>query len=142
MSVVEELQRGGLGLLGQSSHEKYMARHFVDMCVGLATFYVLDGPGIESRWRRDFPHPPWGPPGLLCNVCRVSLPGLKRPGLGVNHPPHLATRLRKGNLYLYSPLGPSWPLLGELYHFLYLFQLLVLFHLMETMISVLTFTGV
>ena len=31
--------------------------------VGIATCYELDGPGIESRWRRDFPHPsrpaPW-----------------------------------------------------------------------------------
>jgi len=25
--------------------------------VGIATDYGLDGPGIESRWRRDFPHP-------------------------------------------------------------------------------------
>ena len=25
--------------------------------VGIATRYGLDGPGIESRWRRDFPHP-------------------------------------------------------------------------------------
>ena len=24
----------------------------------LATSYMLDGPGIESRWRRDFLHPP------------------------------------------------------------------------------------
>jgi hypothetical protein len=24
--------------------------------VGIATGYWLDGPGIESRWRRDFPH--------------------------------------------------------------------------------------
>jgi hypothetical protein len=24
--------------------------------VGIATAYVLDGPGIECRWRRDFPH--------------------------------------------------------------------------------------
>ena len=23
---------------------------------GIATAYGLDGPGIESRWRRDFPH--------------------------------------------------------------------------------------
>ena len=32
--------------------------------VGIATGYGLDGPGIESRWRRDFPHlsrPPLGP---------------------------------------------------------------------------------
>jgi hypothetical protein len=25
--------------------------------VGIATRYGLDGPGIESRWVRDFPHP-------------------------------------------------------------------------------------
>ena len=24
--------------------------------VGTVTGYGLDGPGIESRWRRDFPH--------------------------------------------------------------------------------------
>jgi len=24
--------------------------------VGIATAYGLDGPGIESRWGRDFPH--------------------------------------------------------------------------------------
>jgi len=23
---------------------------------GIGTTYGLDGPGIESRWRRDFPH--------------------------------------------------------------------------------------
>jgi hypothetical protein len=28
-----------------------------DSSVGIATGYGLDGPGIESRWRRDFPHP-------------------------------------------------------------------------------------
>ena len=29
----------------------------VDSSVGIATRYGLDGPGIESRWERDFPHP-------------------------------------------------------------------------------------
>jgi hypothetical protein len=28
-----------------------------DSAVGIATHYRLDGPGIESRWGRDFPHP-------------------------------------------------------------------------------------
>jgi len=27
-----------------------------DSSVGIATVYVLDGPGIESRWGRYFPH--------------------------------------------------------------------------------------
>jgi hypothetical protein len=38
-----------------------------DGSVGIATGYGLDGPGIESRWRRDFLH--------LC-----------RPALGPNQP--------------------------------------------------------
>ena len=28
----------------------------LDSSVGTATDYGLDGPGIESRWWRDFPH--------------------------------------------------------------------------------------
>jgi len=37
-------------------------------------------------------------------------PGVKRPELGVDHPPHLASSLKKG-----YPSGPSWPVLhGEL----------------------------
>jgi len=28
-----------------------------DSVIGIATRYRLDGPGIESRWRRRFPHP-------------------------------------------------------------------------------------
>ena len=28
-----------------------------DISVGIATRYGLDGPTIESRWGRDFPHP-------------------------------------------------------------------------------------
>ena len=28
----------------------------LDSSVGIATGYGLDGPGIESRWGRDFPH--------------------------------------------------------------------------------------
>jgi hypothetical protein len=27
-----------------------------DSSVGIATSYGLDGPGIEARWGRDFPH--------------------------------------------------------------------------------------
>ena len=49
-----------------------------DGVVGIATRYELDGPGIESRWRRIFrtpPDRPWGPPSLLYNGYRVSFPG-------------------------------------------------------------------
>jgi hypothetical protein len=87
-----------------------------DGVVGIATCYELDGPGIESRWRRVFrtrPDRPWGPPGLLCSGCRVSFPGVKRPGRGVNHlPPSSAEVKERVELHLYSPSGPSWPVLG------------------------------
>ena len=29
-----------------------------DGSVGIGTRYGLEGSGIESRWRKDFPHPP------------------------------------------------------------------------------------
>ena len=34
-------------------HEFYI----VPSAAGIATRYGLDGPGIESRWGSDFPHP-------------------------------------------------------------------------------------
>ena len=85
--------------------------------VGIATRYGLDGPGIESRWRRDFPHPPWGPACLLCNGYRVSFPGVKRPGRGVDHPPSSADVKERAGLYFYSPSGHPWLVIGwNLFH--------------------------
>ena len=39
-------------------------------------------------------------------------PGLKRPGRGVDHPPHRAEVKKKVELYLCSPSRPSWPVVG------------------------------
>ena len=53
-----------------------------DSSVGIATRYGLDGPGIESRWRRDFPppsRPALGPPSLMYNGYRI-FPGGKAAG--------------------------------------------------------------
>jgi hypothetical protein len=52
---------------------------FLTSSAGIATCYVLDGPGIESRWGEFFstrPNRPWGPPSLLYNGYPV-LPGGK-----------------------------------------------------------------
>jgi len=68
-----------------------------DNSVGKATRYKLDGPVIEFRWRqisRTRPNWPLGPPSLLYNGYAPLL-GVKRPGRGVDHPPHLAPRLMK-----------------------------------------------
>jgi hypothetical protein len=51
-----------------------------DSSVGIATRYGLDGPGIESRWGRDFRHPSRpGLPSLLYNAYRI-IPGGKAAG--------------------------------------------------------------
>jgi len=79
-----------------------------DNSYGKAIRYGLDGPGIEIRWRRNFPHPSrsaLGFPSLLQNGYRV-FPGLKRLRRGVEHPPHLAPRLKKEHIYISThPLG-------------------------------------
>ena len=64
------------------------------------------GGGDVYRTRLDRP---WGPHGLLYNGYRVSFPGVKRPGRGVDHPhPSRAEVKERLGLYLYSPSGPSW----------------------------------
>jgi len=43
-----------------------------------------------------------------------SVPGVKWPGSGVDHPPPSSTEVKeRTELYLYSPSGPSWTLLGR-----------------------------
>ena len=78
-----------------------------DSVVGIATRYGLDCPGIESRWGRDFPHRPdrpWVPPSIPYNGYRVSFPGLKLPGRGVDHP-HSTARVKESRAI---PLLPLW----------------------------------
>jgi len=93
--------------------------HFTNSpSIGIATCYGLDGPGIESRWGREFPHPPrpdlrplqppiqWAPDLSRGWSCRgVTL---------TTHSPSSAEVKERVELYLYSPSGPSWPVL--LYH--------------------------
>jgi hypothetical protein len=58
---------------------------------------------------------PCGAPSLLYNGT-VSFPGLKWPGLGVEHPTLPITDVKeKVELYIYSPSGSSWVFYGELY---------------------------
>ena len=88
-----------------------------DSSVGIATRYGLDGPGIVSRWTARFSALVQTDPGTYpasCTMGTGSFPGVKRPGRGVDHPP---PSKRRGNervgLYLYSPSGPSWPVIGR-----------------------------
>jgi hypothetical protein len=72
-----------------------------DSSVGIATGYRLDGPGIESRWGRDFSHT--SRPDLGTG----SFPGIKRPGRGDDHPNLLAPGSRKSIARPLPPSGPS-----------------------------------
>ena len=87
-----------------------------DSSVGTATRYGLDGPGIETRWGREFPHP--SRPALGPTQPPIQwVPGLSRgkSGRGValtTHSPSRAEVEGRVELYLYSPSGPSWPVLG------------------------------
>ena len=67
--------------------------------VGIATGYGLDGPGIESRWGRDFQHlsrPALGSLSLLYNGYRVFPGGKKRPGRDADHSPPSSSVVMKG----------------------------------------------
>jgi len=58
------------------------------------------------------PDRPWDPLSLLYSGYRV-FPGVKRPGHGVDHPPASNAEVKERvELYLYSPSGPFWPVLG------------------------------
>ena len=99
--------------------------------VSIATGYGLDGPGIESRWGRDFPNlcrPALGPTSLMYNESRVFPGGKERPGCEADPSPLLVPWSRKiraipllpllavrpvqslsactVQLYLFSPYGP------------------------------------
>jgi hypothetical protein len=50
---------------------------------------------------------------VSCTMGTGSFPGVKRPGRGVDHPHSPSAEVKeRAELYLYSPSGPSWPVLG------------------------------
>jgi len=65
--------------------------------VGIATRYGLDGPGSNSVEGRFSAPVQTGPGGNLASytIGTGSFPGTKRPGRDVDHPHHLAPRLKK-----------------------------------------------
>ena len=88
-----------------------------DSSVGIATGYGLDGPVIESRRGARFSTPVQTDPGAhpaSCTMGTGSFPGVKRPGRGADHPPPSKCRCHERvELYLYSPSGLQWPVIGR-----------------------------
>ena len=75
--------------------------------LGIAVRYGLDGPGIESRWRRVFSATVqtavWPKQSSVPMGTASPSPGLKRQGRGIDHPHSSSTGVRdKVELYLYS----------------------------------------
>jgi hypothetical protein len=88
-----------------------------DNSVGIATHYGLGDPGLESRWGEIFrtpPDRPWGPRSHLYtyNGYKISFLGVKRPGRGVDYLQSSSAEDNESvDVYLYSPSGPTWPVL-------------------------------
>ena len=83
--------------------------------VGIATGYGLDGPGIESRWGRHFLHLSRPALGLTQPPIQwvLGLPGSKAAGAWRWPPsPFSAEVNERVELYIFSPPGPLWPVLG------------------------------
>jgi len=80
----------------------------------LTTDWKFQGsnPGEGDNFRTR-PDRPWGPNSLLYNGYRVPFAGVEPPGRGVDHPPPSSAEAKERvELYLYSPSGPSCPVLG------------------------------
>ena len=81
--------------------------------VDKATLFGLDGLGIESWWRENFPHPDLVDTRTLVQLVKTIFPGIKGPESGVEYPSASSTEdKQRVELYLYAITEPSWLLLG------------------------------
>ena len=84
--------------------------------IGIATFYGLDGPGIESGGGGRFSAPVQTgseahPASYTMGTGTFS--GVKRPRRSVDHSPTSSAEIKERvELYHYSPSGPTWPVIG------------------------------
>jgi hypothetical protein len=78
---------------------------------GLATGLTVRGSKFDvGEIFRTRPNWPWAHPASH-TLGTGPLPGVKRPGRGVDHPPFSAKVKERAELYLHSPSGTSWPVI-------------------------------
>jgi len=113
-------------------HATYLADHFpLDLIILIGygavytswrspimpTRYGVDGPGIESRRRRDIPQlsrPALGPTKPPVQWVSGIFPGVKRSEGGVHYPTSSGAEVKENvEPYLYSPSGASWSFIGR-----------------------------
>jgi hypothetical protein len=67
---------------------------------------------VEARFSAPVQTGPGAHPAS-CTTGTGLLLGVKRPGRGVDHPPSSSAEVKERvEVYLYSPSGPSWPVIG------------------------------
>ena len=94
----------------------YLVNKGRDSSVGIATELRGGRSGdripVGARFSALFQTGPGAHPASY-TMCTGSFPGVKRPGRGVHHPhSSIAEVKERVQLYLYSPSGPSCPVLG------------------------------
>jgi hypothetical protein len=96
---------------------KYTLNFAICSVACIVTRYGLEGPGIESRWGRDFPHPSRPALGLTQHSIQWApdfFPGIKRQARGVDHSPQSnAEIIERVELYINSTYGSSRSVLGS-----------------------------
>jgi hypothetical protein len=73
-----------------------------DNAIGIATCYGLDDPAAGARFSAPVQTGPVAHAASY-TMGTGSFPEVKRPGRGVDHPHHLALRLKKEYSYTYTP---------------------------------------
>ena len=81
-----------------------------DSAVGIATRYGLDAPGIVFLHAS---RPALGPTQPPIQWVLGLYRGVKRPGRGVDNPPPSSAKVEgRVELYICSPSGPTWSVIG------------------------------
>jgi hypothetical protein len=94
--------------------------------VVIATRYGLDGPGIESRCGREFPYPSRPVVGLTQPPIQWVpdiFPGSKAVAAWRWPPTPFSAEVKESVELCFYPSGPSWPVLGRILPYFYLYYL-------------------